>query len=181
MELINNQANWFLSEQGKKAFDNCKNLEERSVFIYSYLKKIAANSLNKDSFLFRIAFLLANSVHSSKAEYANYPELLDESKNPFVAYVKNAKKVYSIQIDYCILLSILHKLANPFDKDDWVYNQAFVESKAYIDKAKELEKCFIEDTQARVIDNSVYDIDEALRDIQIEIAWLFILQDKEGK
>ena len=58
---------------------------------------------------------------------------------------------------------------------------SFLAVKAQPISAKELEKCFIEDTQARVIDNSVYDIDEALRDIQIEIAWLFILQDKEGK
>ena len=181
MELIKSDTKWFLSSEGKATFEDCKNLEERSVFIYSYLKTIAVESLEKDSFLFRIAFLLADSVHSSSTSYAAFPALLDASKNPFVAYVQNAKKVYSKEANYCILLSILHEIADPFNPNDWIYDQSLFANDGYIKKLKSIEKCFIEDSESLLVNEDVYEIDNALRDIQIETAWLFILAEKEGK
>ena len=178
MELIINDKQWFLSEQGQKSFENCKNLAERSVFIYSYFKSFAAESLEKDSFLFKMAFLMADSIYSSSAPYAKLPEFLDSAKNPFVAYVKNAKKVFGSQENYCILLSILHKTANPFKTNDWIYNHSLIDGKEYIAKLKETEKCFIEESEASLIDGDAYNIDESLRGIQIEIAWLFILAER---
>ncbi len=181
MELIKNNTQWFLSAQGQETFEKCNGIEERAVFIYSYLKTIAAESLEKDSFLFRMAFLLADAVHSSNTEYAAFPALLDGAKNPFIAYVKNAKKVYDQPANFSILLSILHGIADPFDTGDWIYDQAQFKDNAYVDILKNHDKCFIETSEANLIGDEPFEIEEALRGIQIEIAWLFILAKKEGK
>lgn len=181
MELINNNSQWFLSTQGQTVFENCKNIEDRSVFVYSYLKTISAESLEKDSFLFRIAFLISDAIYNSNTQYSSFPEILNSDKNPFVAYVKNAKKVYSIEANYCILLSILHGIADPFNASDWIYDQSLFEKEGYVEKIKEFGKCFIENKNTVIVDVDDYAIDESLRFIQIELAWLFIFQKKEGK
>ncbi len=181
MELIKKNADWFLSAEGQKVFEGCKGIEDRAVFIYSYLKTVSCESLHKEEFLFRVAFLLADAVYSSKAPYASFPALLDGAKNPFVAYVKNAKKIYDTQATYCIFLSILHEFVDPFNPSEWIYDQTLFKNGGYIEKMKEKDQCFIEERISEVADDALYDIDQELRFIQIELAWLFILSEKEGK
>ncbi len=189
MELITNDAAWFLSSSGKQAFDECKNLEERSVFLYSYLLRITEKNLRRTSqnniktFLFKMAFLLSNSISTSNTEYSSYPALIDANKNPFIAYISKVQEADNTEGVYCILLSILHGIANPYDNDSWIYDEHLFDNDPSLGDAKykvkteELGKKFIENLGGEIINTTAYDIDESLREIQAEIAYLFILQN----
>ena len=180
MDLIKRETSWFLSDEGKTAFEKCKNLEDRSIFIYSYLSSFASKALNKNSLLFRIAFLLADEIYTSNLPYASYPALLSPTENPYVAYAKNAKKVYGGIKDYCIFLSILHNICDPFNTNDWIYDQKLFEKNGYYDQLEELDSQFFENGD-NVISGEAYNLESALRPVQVEIAWLFYLYKKEGK
>ena len=107
MELLNFDANWFCSETGQKAYSAIKSLEDRSVFLYSYLRKIAPADFDEGQMLFRIAFFLADAVVDSKLPYSTYPALIDPQKNPFVAYLANVNQYPGAQTVYYVFLSIL--------------------------------------------------------------------------
>ena len=48
MELTTQSAAWFLSKPGCDAFASVKTLEDRSVFLYSYLKQIVPADFEED-------------------------------------------------------------------------------------------------------------------------------------
>ena len=123
MELIKRETPWFLSSAGCNAFASTKTLEDRSVFLYSYLKQIAPEKFDEDQTLFRTAFFLADAVMDSPLPYSTYPALIDPQKNPFVAYLANVNQYPGAQTVYYVFLSILHGLAMPIRQNDWVYEK----------------------------------------------------------
>ena len=130
-----------------------------------------------------MAFLLSNSISTSNTEYSSYPALIDANKNPFIAYISKVQEADNTEGVYCILLSILHGIANPYDNDSWIYDEHLFDNDPslgdanYKVKTEELGKKFIENSGGEIIDTTAYDIDESLREIQAEIAYLFILQN----
>ncbi len=173
MDLIKKDSQWFFSPEGVESYQKLTTLEERSIFIYSYLRTIAVEALEKDNLLFKIAFLLADGVHASDLPYAKYPDLIDPKKNPYVAYLKNAKRPHSNEKTFCILMSILHEIANPMNTTEWIYDIKLFTENAYLNKLDELKHQFIEHDESYVVDPEVFSIDPSLSFIQKELVWLF--------
>lgn len=172
MELLKFDADWFLSEPGRRAFSDLKSLEDRSIFLYSCLKSMVSSDFDKDHILFKTAFFLADAVAGSSLSYGSYPDLLDPKKNPYVAYLVNAARCPDAQTLYCVFLSVLHGIADPFKKNEWIYSPDICDPdkmNAMLEK-KGRNFCHGSVTTA---DPSAFEIDPALQIMQIKLIWLF--------
>ena len=173
MELLKKDKQWFLSDEGSKFFAALNSVGDRAVFIYSYLKTFANEALDKENILFKTAFLLADEVFNSNFSYSAYPELLSEKINPFIAFIGNAKRGYTTEQIYCIYLSFVHNIADPFKKSEWIYNDSFFKEDKYVRKIDELGHLFVVPNEDMFVDAKAYECDEEYNLLQLEIIWLF--------
>ena len=171
MRLLNFDANWFCSTQGQTAYSSLRTLEDRSVFLYSYLKKITKADFEKDQLLFRLSFFLADAVAGSELPYSAYPALVDPAKNPFVAYLKNTTLCPGSRAVYCICLAILHGIADPFVQNNWIYQKELQDADYLEEKLSELDKNFVA-TSVSLADPDAFAIDAPLRIVQLKLIWL---------
>ncbi len=173
MELIKKEKSWFLSEEGGKTFAALDSVGDRAVFIYSYLKNIANERFEKNNIIFKTAFLIADAVYNSDIEFSQYPNLLNEQVNPFIAFLKNAKISYSNEQIYCIYLAFVHSIADPTKKNEWIYSEKYFKDKHYLFKCEELGHMFVMPNESLLPDMSAYKCSPKLELIQLEIIWLF--------
>lgn len=171
MELMNHDVPWFISKPGCDAFASLQTLEDRSAFLYSYLRKIAKPDFEEDQLLFRIAFFFADAVMGSTLPYSTYPSLIDPEKNPFVAYLKNADHFPGSKAVYCVFLSILHGIATPIKQNEWVYDHQLGDPDYLKSKLKELEKPFFTD-DIEMVSADVFKIEDQLQLVQLKLIWL---------
>ena len=171
MELMNHDVPWFISKPGCDAFASLQTLEDRSAFLYSYLRKIAKPDFEEDQLLFRIAFFFADAVMGSTLPYSTYPSLIDPEKNPFVAYLKNADHFPGAKAVYYIFLAILHGIATPIKQNDWVYEQQLSDMEYLEKKLKEMEKPFLANG-IEMVSADVFQIEESLQLVQLKLIWL---------
>lgn len=170
MELIKYEANWFLSDAGCNAFASLTTLDERSVFLYSYLKQIAPTDFEENQLLFRVAFFFADAIMGSTLPYSAYPALLDPKKNPFVEYLTKATVCPGIQGLYCIFLAILHGTADCKKKDEWIYADR-------IPEAYSRDFC---GSETALADPAAFEIDESLQLVQLKLIWLLGSEEARG-
>lgn len=173
MELLKKEKQWFLSDEGGKKFAALISVGERAVFIYSYLKTFVSETFEKNNILFKTSFLLADAVINSNVPYSAYPDILSESHNPFIAFLANAKREYTIEQVYCIYLSIVHNIADPLKKSEWIYNDSLFKEDGYIHKMDELGHLFIVPNEDMFIDANAYKCEDKYNLIQLELIWLF--------
>ena len=171
MELIKQSSAWFLSSTGCQAFSSLQTLEDRSVFLYSYLKTIAKPEFDREQVLFKIAFFLADGVMGSSLPYQAYPNVIDPQKNPFVAYLARTTHYREAQILYYIFLGILHGIADPMDKDNWIYH-AKVEDTEYLRNTLEQLGKDLYPSPYTMADPDAYAIDPSLEPVQMKLIWL---------
>ena len=174
MELLKKDTMWFLTDEGGKQFAALSSLEERTIFIYSYLKTLTNESFEKDKTLFKMAFFIADAVCSSDVDYNKYPEMLNTKSNPFVAFLANAPKYYGKEKTYVILTAILHNKVNPFDKSEWIYNEAVIESDSFVDDLSERGIELFSTSSFSMIDPENYDINPNLQLLQLALVWIFL-------
>lgn len=180
MELIAKPKSWFFSNEGQAKFSSLTSIAERAIFIFSYLRRFTINKMEVNNILFETSFLLANSVFNSQLPYHTYPALLDEKKNPFIAFLTKAKLSYSPKQLYCIYLSIIYDIANPFDENEWIYDAALFTDTSYMDKLCELGHPFLIPNELYLPNIKAYECDEMLKEIQLEIIWIFIKHLEEN-
>jgi len=180
MKIISKNQEWFSGNEGQQHFEKCKDLAERSMFIYSYLKAICDENKTKYDHtpLFKIAFLLADAVFTSELSYAKLPDFLDVQKNPFLAYVKNTPAIIDEEIVYASLLSILHSIANPFSKKEWIFGEEITGKEDLILRQSKLKFKLIElehqfeYSPLTLVNPEDYKIESDKEFIQLEIIWL---------
>lgn len=172
MELLHYAPSWYLSEAGCTAFSSLRTLEDRSVFLYSYLKTVAKPDFDKEQTLFKIAFFLADGVGCSALPYRGYPALIDPSKNPFVAYVCAAEHCPGSETLFYIFLGILHQIADPRKRNDWVYDKQLEDEEYLREKLALLGKNLYPDPTI-MADTEAYAIDPTLQALQLKLIWLF--------
>lgn len=170
MELLKKEKAWFLSDEGGKKFAALDSLEERTIFIYSYLKTIAHESFEENKTLFKLAFFIADAVYESDITYSKYPEILKAESNPFVAFLANAQKFSGNEKTYIILTSILHNKANAFNKSEWIYDEKEFDSNDLSERGIQ----FLPSSSSSMIDLEIYNIDSDLKLLQLELVWIFL-------
>ena len=173
MELLKKDKNWFLSEEGGKQFAALNSVGDRAVYIYSYLKSFANEDMDKNNQLFKTAFLLADAVSGSKLAYSKFPALLDETANPFIAFLSNTKIKYTDEQLYCVYLSIVHNIADAFNKVEWIYKAEMFKDNKFMEKLDELGHRFVFPNKLLFVDAEAYKCDEEYNEVQLEIIWLF--------
>lgn len=108
---------WFMSGKGRVAYNNANTLLKKTEYFFDYLQTVAKSKENL-SFLYKLAFVMADTMDKSLLEFAGYPNILDASKNPLVAFVAaepipGDDKYRNIYI--ARLLCALHKEKHPND------------------------------------------------------------------
>lgn len=171
MELTKQSASWFLSKPGCDAFDAQKTLENRSAFLYSYLRQITKTDFEEAQLLFRIAFFFADAIIGSTLPYSTYPAVIDPAKNPFVAYLKNADHNPGGKAVYYIFLSVLHGIAAPMKLNEWVYEQQLEDPEYLEQKMAELGKPFFVAGMG-MVSADAFSIEESLQQVQLKLIWL---------
>ena len=166
MDVIERNADWFTSEEGIRAFEALTTKGDRTIFLYSYLKAASVSSVKTSKHLIKVAFFLEDAVASSSLPYATYPAIIDCEQNPFAAYITRITKAPSAKDLLCAFLSILHGICDPLthtgDMDTLAYSDKF-----YADN----------DLPMLRLDPDLFEIQEDLRMIQLEILWLFERED----
>ncbi len=173
MDILNREGAWFLSPEGTAAYEKQQNLEEKTIFIYTYLSKILNESFDKDHTTFKLALFFADAISSAGLPYSTYPELINPAKNPFLAYLVNLGKHPEERIVYYGFMSILHEIADPMMQNSWIYDKELMSSDALADKLVELEHNFYEEIPNSLPNPLVYDIAEQLRPVQLKLMWFF--------
>lgn len=175
MDTIMHPTGWYLSAEGVKAYESLSSLEERTLFLYRYLRTVANDSFEKDNALMRIAFLLAEGVaNRAGVAYKAYPALITAEANPLVAYLKNAKKYPGRKALYVVLMAVLQGKADPANTGLWIYNDAVLGKSDLADWLKEQGLGYLPDKYNALVDKSVYAIDDALSYTQSVLMWLFL-------
>lgn len=173
MELLKKDKKWFLSEEGGKTFAALNSVGDRAFFVYSYLKTFVNEAFEENNLIFKTSFLIADAILNSEVSYSKYPEILDEKANPYIAFLTNAKRKYTIEQIYCIYLSFVHGIADPFKKTEWIYNESLFKDDGYIHKIDEMGHMFVIPNKDMFVNSNVYECDETYNLIQLEIIWLF--------
>lgn len=102
-ELKKNNSNWYFTNEGEDAYNAAKTPAQKTVYFFNYLTSITEHK-DKREVLYKIAYIMANSMDSSSLEFAGYPNILDPEKNPLVNYVKTTGLVASDQVAYGLML-----------------------------------------------------------------------------
>jgi len=173
MELLKKDKTWFLSTEGTEKFLVLSSLEERTIFIYSYLKTVVNKSFEKNNTLFKLAFFFADAIYNSNTKYATYPQIL-QSENPFLSYLMNADACYDNEKIYLILTSILHQKVDPAQKNEWIYNKQILNDEDLLEKLAEKGIEYLPKHSVDMIDPVVYEMDQSLVFLQLELVWLFL-------
>ncbi len=99
---------WYLSAEGKKAYESTKTKAERIEYFRAYITAFACEQSedikkllegtrarlpqeqkNFERNSFAIAYVMANSVDGASLKYGKYPEILSADENPLLKCIKN--------------------------------------------------------------------------------------------
>ena len=170
MELLKYDASWFKSAAGQSYFSQLHTLEDKSVFMYSYLKKLAPAEFDKDQILFKTALFLADAVYGSALPYGAFPNFTDPQKNPYIAYLSTATNPPQPMVLWAIYASILHGTVDPVQRDSWIYQK--FDGDLLSEELKEVG-CNFGFHPAILESPSRFDIQEELQLVQMKLAWFF--------
>lgn len=174
MELIKKERAWFLSEEGGKSFTALSSLEERAIFIYSYLKSAVNEGFEKENTLFKIAFFFADAVYCSNKPYSQYPAILNFQSNPFLRYLENADKYYGKEITYMIFTAILQGKADPTNQGEWIYNHEFLNSETLFEDLLEKGIEYLPANSMDMVNPKAYQMEDSDKFLQLELVWIFL-------
>lgn len=101
IELLKNKDNlslqfrqspeWFLSETGQTEYRKCETKADRILFFYEYLNAIYTFPYELRDLVYRLAFVMEDSMLNSSLPFAGFPQIMDEAKNPIVAMAKEKR------------------------------------------------------------------------------------------
>ena len=173
MEYFNQEAAWYTGPQGVSLFAGLKTLEEQTLFLYAALRKRLHTSYDKDNTCFKLALFFAEAVQKAPVPYKGYPDLVDPTKNPFMAFLTNWNQRPGNRALFYGLMCVLHGLDNPMLANSWLYDKSLMESDKLQEKLLELDRNFYDEEGPSMPNPLAYDIDEQLQDLQIKLVLLF--------
>lgn len=116
IELLKNKDNlslqfrqspeWFLSEAGQTVYQKCETKADRILFFYEYLNAISGCSHELQNLMYRLAFVMEDSMLNSALPFAGFPQIMDEAKNPIVAMAKEKR----IDESKCCVADLLRRI-----------------------------------------------------------------------
>ncbi len=150
-------------------------LEERTLFIYGYLRSVAHKSFEADNALMRVAFLLADGVAAhSDAPYKAYPDLLSAEKNPLITYLTNCKQYPGLKPLFVVLLVVLQGEVDAADTSAWIYDTITLQKPDFATWLADQGTTYLPENAQSLVDAFLYDIDDDLSFVQTLLMWLFL-------
>ena len=178
MEVINQPLGWFSTDEAAQKFNSLESLADKTVFIFSYLSKIADASFEENNTLFKMSFLLADAINKSNIPYSEYKNLINPDANPFVSYIKNSKTYIGELETFVALVAILKNKVDVKDSSCWIYDVDFFDTDGeYLDKLEEMDCCFLPNPCYYVVNPAKFETEENLRMAMLELYWLFGMPD----
>ncbi len=172
MYIIDKEPQWFFSSEAKQKFAQAP-LEERTLLLYSFLHKTAGETINKKA-LVQISLFFADALYESDLPYHGYLELIDKTKNPYLAYMMNLSRDVEPAVLFAAFLSILHGISNPLDSNDWIFSDGAQKAESLDELCKQHGREFLELNPLFPVKPYDYvEIDKNLIGIELKIAWLF--------
>lgn len=175
MDMIKQPTSWFRSDAGAKAFSACTSLEERIIFLYSYLKTVIPQKVDDRNLVFKTALFFADAVSASDEEYAAYEKLVDPAVNPFLTYLTKLSKHPGNEQIYCSFLGCIKGIADPADDSCWIYNPDDLDLSDYLLMIEE-ETGFIPMTNA-FVDPSKFEVSKEKQAMLLAVIWLWGKED----
>lgn len=179
MELLKKEARWFLSQGGAEKFSALSSLEERIIFIYSYLRVVANKEVDENNLLFKMSIFFADAVYHSNVEYSKYPYIVQPEHNPFMAYLMNADSSQNDQVLYLIFTSILHDKVNVSKKSEWIYDNKLLKAKDVMEQLAEKGIKYLPTHSMDMVEPTVYEMEDSIKFLQLELVWLFLKNNEE--
>ena len=173
MEYWDKASAWFTSPEGITAYASLPSLMDKTLFFYAYLQKKLHKSYETDNACFKFALFLADAVANSSLSFSSYPEILDASNNPYLAYMVNWDKYPGKRVLYYGFMSVLHGLADPALRPSWIYDKELMGSDALQSKLLELDRNFYDEDATLMPNPLAYDIEDDLSDFQLKLRWFF--------
>ena len=100
---------WYFSDKGKAYYDSIDVKEEKAEFFYIYLQRVAISPECYEA-LSKLACVMV-TISEAHLDFSSYPEILDGSQNPLIAYVKNnAIKKDTSETEGALCIAILEAL-----------------------------------------------------------------------
>ncbi len=174
MELIKNNKDWFLSEEGGNYFAALTSLEDQTIFIYSYLKLVVNECFERKNVLFKIAFFFADGIAKSNKPYSKHPQILNSDINPFLNYLEKVNKLYGNDTMFLIFTSILLEKADVYNSDEWIYDDKLLSSDDLLDKLCDMGLDYLPIHSLYMVNSDSYAIKDEDKFLQLEIVWLFL-------
>lgn len=171
MDMIKQPTSWFRSDAGAKAFSACTSLEDRILFLYSYLKTVTNAAIDKNNLLYKVALFFADAVSASDEEYAAYEKLVDPAVNPFLTYLTKLQKHPGDDQIYFTFLGCVKGNADPADENSWIYNPHGLPYADYRLMIEE-ETGFVPMTNA-FVDPSKFEVPEGKQFMMLTVIWLW--------
>lgn len=172
MYITDKEPQWFFSPEAEQIFSQAP-LEERTLLLYSFLHKTAGKDIKKET-LVQISFFFADALYESDLPYHGYPELIDKTKNPYLAYIMGLSCDIESAVLFAAFLSILHGISNPLNSNDWIFSDGAQKADSLDELCKQHGKEFLEMNPLFPVKPYDYiEIDASLIGIELKIAWLF--------
>lgn len=80
-----NRAEWFFSEDGHRAYASSGTTGEKTRYFFEYLRGIGQKT--PDRVLYKLAYIMADSMDAAGGRFAGWPAILQDSVNPFIKLV----------------------------------------------------------------------------------------------
>lgn len=115
--------NWFHSPAGASELDSLKSTADITDFFFGYLLSLRGDreTIN-DEDMYKIAFIMADSMLDSNQNYAGKQNILSLTLNPVAAYVKNLTRTIKGEHLCFELILVILGIADPFDSESWLYS-----------------------------------------------------------
>ncbi len=80
-----NRAEWFFSEDGHRAYASSGTTGEKTRYFFEYLRGLGQKT--PDRVLYKLAYIMADSMDAAGGRFAGWPAILQGSVNPFIKLV----------------------------------------------------------------------------------------------
>lgn len=80
-----NRAEWFFSEDGHRAYAAAGTTGEKTRYFFEYLRGLGQKT--PDRVLYKLAYIMADSMDAAGGRFAGWPAILQDSVNPFIKLV----------------------------------------------------------------------------------------------
>lgn len=80
-----NRAEWFFSEDGRRAYAAAGTTGEKTRYFFEYLRGLGQKT--PDRVLYKLAYIMADSMDAAGGRFASWPAILQDSVNPFIKLV----------------------------------------------------------------------------------------------